>query len=223
MNVVVGSAFRNSAYNAARYLDRVAALRNQLPSDTVRVIAVEGDSRDTTRDELVKQAQARGLALDLVTHNHGGRVFSSTEHEDRLTAMSGVGNAIFESVRETDDVLFYIESDLLWDAPMAVSLIRLAAERTNNLDVFGPRIMAGKMFYDIWGYRHLDGRRFSPLEEVPPTLIEVSSIGSCLAMRGEVARKCRIRDNYCLVGWCRDARAQGYRIGVHGGLEVNHP
>jgi hypothetical protein len=33
----------------------------------------------------------------------------------------------------------------------------------------------------------------------------------------------RITDDYCLVGWCKNARAAGYRVGIHWGAQVNHP
>ena len=90
--------------------------------------------------------------------------------------------------------------------------------------MFGPLVMAGDCFYDVWGYRDLNGERFSPFAPfcagLGASMFEVSSIGSCLAMRGDVAMSCRIRDEYCLVGWCRDARAQGYRIAVCPDLMV---
>jgi hypothetical protein len=93
-------------------------------------------------------------------------------------------------------------------------------------DVVAPLVMAGEAFYDIWGFRWLDGTRWSPFEHqtlntrFPTDLIEVGSAGSCLVMRAGVARECRIRNDYCLVGWCEDARAHGYSICVHPDLIV---
>ena len=237
MNIVVGSAFRNCAPAITRYFKRIDALQEHA-QQPVRIVAVEGDSVDRTREML--EDYRRYFDLDIITCNHGQRKFSSTEDEDRLVALSKVGNTIFGGVRDTDDVLLYVESDLLWTPHNVGTLIDCAAERRYGIDVWGPVVMAGAAFYDVWGYRHLDGTRFSPFETEQPTLgdmvtndlglarevlpfLELSSIGSCLAMRADVAREVRITDDYCLVGWCKNARAAGYRVGIHWGAQVNHP
>lgn len=223
--IAIGSAFRNSGGNAMVYMERVAALRDLMQGDQVRVIAVEGDSRDNTREALRIAARFHNLDLDLLTCNHGGPVFGSTEQPERLKALSLVGNAIFDGVRESDDALLYVESDLLWDAWTAKKLILRAINwAMTNTDVVAPMVMAGEAFYDIWGFRHLSGERFGPFEHQKfggsPVPIRVGSVGSCLAMRGEVARRCRIKNDYCLVGWCEDARAQGFSIAAHPDLVV---
>lgn len=231
VNIAIGSAFRNCGPNAMRYMERVRALQDWIEDEgTVRVIAVEGDSVDNTRQALSVAAEYHNIPLDLVTCNHGGPMFGSTEAPERMVALSKVGNAIFDAVQPTDDLLFYVESDLIWEPEVADDLLRFAYGQAMNYDVFAPLVMAGRAFYDIWGFRWLNGERWSPfvLDADPvksaarkDDVLEVSSVGSCLAMRGEVARNVRIRNEYCLVGWCEDARAQGYRIGVHCGLRVH--
>lgn len=225
MKVAVGSAFRNMGPRVMLYMERVAALRDALPNDTLRVIAAEGDSTDNTRDALKLAADYHDVRLNFVECSHGQRIFGSTEEADRMIALSKVGNAIFEGVQD-DDVLVYIESDLVWDAATIISLIHNARERTGGYDVFAPIVMAGKAFYDIWGFRGMDGERWIPFfpyhkecamqdpehGTVYPAMVEMSSVGSCLVMQGCVARVCRIRRNYCLVDWCEDARYHGYRI-----------
>jgi hypothetical protein len=223
VNVVIGSAFRNATPYLIRYLNQVARLKLQLgKAHTVRVIAAEGDSSDSTRAML---ESVQGIDIQIVPCDHGGPVFGSTEHVDRLTALSKIGNAIFNAVRETDDVLVYVESDLVWDSVTVAKLIEHTATRPN--DVFAPLVFAGANFYDVWGFRGLDGERFSPFAPYHSSLsdgfTEVSSVGSCLVMRAEVARKCRIKNGYCLVGWCEDARANGYHVVVDPSLRVAHP
>lgn len=224
MNIVVGSAFRNSAPRLGSYLARVEALRQHVgPDHSVRVIAAEGDSIDTTRAELQRQPLVQHVACD-----HGGPWFGSTEAPERMVALSKVCNSIFEAVNEEDDVLVYVESDLLWDPATIGALIDAAANREGGFDVFAPLIYAGKLFYDIWGFRHLDGTRFSPFEPLKGLhpqgyFSEVGSVGSCLVMRGEVARRVRVRNDYCLVGWCEDARRQGYKIAACPAFSVEHP
>lgn len=228
MNIAIGSAFRNAAHYVPRYLSQVAGLKTYLGEQhSVRVIAVEGDSTDKTEGALMLSSMAKHISLKIVKHEHGQPWFGSTESPDRMKSLSAVGNAIFDSVDdEQDDVLVYVESDLLWDAKTITPLVNMALNREQGFDVFAPMIFAGAYFYDIWGYRK-DGERFIPFPPYHPALVTglnpVDSVGSCLVMRSNVASACRIRNDYALVGWCEDARDKGYQIAVHTELRVDHP
>lgn len=221
MNIVIGSAFRNSQHYLARYFAQVEALQRRM-CRSVRVIAVEGDSADETREVL-----AQNPIVELVKYDHGRPWFGSTEAADRMRELSKIGNLIFDHVTKDDDVLVYVESDLIWDAETIGTLITMAINRTESYDVFVPMVFAGENFYDVWGFRGLDGARWAPFHpyhsERQPELTELSSAGSCLVMRAEVARAVRIVDDMCLVGWSKDARRKGYRIATHGELRVTHP
>lgn len=247
MNIVLGSAFRNAAGDQiTRWFDQCLRLRDSLESDIARfllgidqgesvqfrLIAVEGDSIDNTREQILNNSHRFGLSLELITCNHGKRVFGSTEEYDRLEALSKVGNAILSGVKESSDILIYVESDLIWDAYTVICLIdKLGSGR----DVVAPLIFAGDNFYDIFVYRGLDGERFSPFPPHHTSLIapssgafwphpvEVSSVGSCLVMKSEVARKCKIRDNNALLGFCKDVRENGYHIFVDPTQRIYHP
>lgn len=224
MRIAIGSAFRNCGDIVLPYLDRVVGICKRMRNDTIRVIAAEGDSVDDTKTLLKRGAFGRGLWLEHIDVTHGLRQFGSTEEPERMVALSKIGNAIFNAVRPEDDVLVYVESDLHWYPEVIVELVHDALQRTCGFDVFSPLVMAGEAFYDIWGFRK-DGKRFSPFAPHFPGLLEseyfaVDSVGSCLVMRAEVARACRIRNDYCLVGWCEDARAQGFRIAVRPSLQV---
>lgn len=226
MNIVIGSAFRNSRHRLREYFARVQALKAAWPQHTIRVIAVEGDSTDDTRERLGYEAAQWNINCDVRTCNHGGPVFGSVETLTRFQALSKVGNAIFDGVLPTDDVLIYVESDLLWTPGAMDSL--LEALITSDYNIVAPLIMAGDLFYDIWAYRGLDERRFSPFYPYYPGIekgqpIEVGSVGSCLMMLGNPARDARILDDNCLVGWCKNARQWGYRIGVVPTVIVRHP
>jgi hypothetical protein len=223
MNIAVGSAFRNSAHRLERYFEQVVALRDY-SGEHVRVIAAEGDSIDGTRMALRIFAGMAEIPLEIMPCDHGGPIFGSTEEQARLDALTGVGNAIFDGVRPADDVLLYVESDLLWDANTAWALI----EAIGKFDVVAPLIYSHPgTFYDIFCYRK-DGVRFSPawpyhqgLDQTGIT--EVDSVGSCLAIRGDAARAVRIPHGGVLIGWCEEARAAGYKIGVAAELGVSHP
>lgn len=220
--IVLGSAFRNSAGSVGTYMRRAEKLAQLVGGLTV--IAVEGDSKDATQEALRMSARKRHLPLRLVECNHGGPVFGSVETEERFVALSKVGNAIFDAVAPTDSLLLYVESDLDWEPAAMAELLRRAATQYGGFDVHAPLVKAGQCFYDVWGFRDLEGHRFGPMKPFHHALsdrpMEISSAGSCLAMRAEVARAVRIRNNYCLVGWCEDARNQGFRIAVHPDLAV---
>ena len=230
MTIAILSAFRDSLSRGQlpRFLDQVEALRRHAgPIHSIRVVAVEGDSRDGTYAAL--QKGRAGLSIELIKWDHGLPWFASVESVARFVAMSHIGNLAFGAVRDDDDAVLWVESDLIWDAHTIGSLADMAVRRDGDFDVFAPLIFAGEHFYDVWGYRGLDGARVAPFHPYHSTLrhdgaaTEVSSVGSCLAMRGEVARACRVVDAECLVGFCRDARSKGYRVAVDPRFSVRHP
>jgi hypothetical protein len=229
VNIAVGSAFRNnSGYYLKRYIAQLRDLKDmaEIRGDSLRWIAVEGDSFDGTRSEIVELGRHVKIPTALVSRDHGGPVFQSTEEAARMKALSYVGNGILESVLESDDVLVYVESDLLWSSRAIFRLVDSLKEE--NVDVISPLVFAGKNFYDVWGFRGLDGERFAPFYPYHSDLdftrlTEVSSVGSCLVMRGIVARTARIRNNGALVGFCEDVRSLGFHIWVDSVVRVDHP
>lgn len=226
MNIVVGSAFRNSSHYIARYMQQVFNLQKHAgPNHNVRIVAVEGDSQDDTRERLLSLAAYFSLPLELATCEHGHPPFGSTEHPTRLAALSQVGNTILNQVREEDDILVYVESDLIWDTNTIGSLIDMAVRRDEDFDIFAPMVFAGPHFYDIFAFRK-NGERFVPFEPYHIALRQgltlIDSCGSCLVMRGEIAQKVRMTSG-ALVEWCDNARTQGYRIAVHPQFRVVHP
>lgn len=226
MKVAVGSAFRDSdcCGQLSSYLKRLDLLRNELcfHDHTLYFIAAEGDSKDFTRDHLMMSMSLfDGIVPDC---SHGLGWFGSTEAPARMKALQGVGNAILENVPEDADVLVYVESDLLWDVPTIMGLIeRLSPE----VDVVAPLTFAGDCFYDIFAYRK-DSVRFIPFKPYHKDLkesglTEIDSAGSCLVMKGQVARSCRIGETEGLVSFCQDARSKNFRIWTDVDRIVRHP
>lgn len=247
MNTAVVSAFRNSSLgHVRRWASQCASLRAHLRTlhyCAVHVSAIEGDSSDNgaTVKYLREECAHNNLAHNITHLNHGRPHYGSVEHPDRMSSLSKVNTAMLDSIAVNDDVVVYVESDLVWDAATIGQLISLLLSQT-KFQVVAPMVFAGDLFYDVWGHRGLDGERFSPF---PPyhsslarrdsaryftsdpnhsdDLLEVSSAGSCLIMRGDVARTVRITDNGALVGWCKSARDLGHRIAVAPELVVRHP
>jgi hypothetical protein len=86
-------------------------------------------------------------------------------------------------------------------------------------------VFAGEAFYDIFAFRK-SGRRFAPFppfHEELGGLTEVDSAGSCLVMKADVARQCRMNDKSGLVSFCDDARAKGFQVWVDPSLRIYHP
>lgn len=228
MNIVIGSAFRNSSGRINPYFQRAHHLV-RTTEHTVRVIAVEGDSHDDTARELAHIGGLWEIPTDVRTHNHGYPIFGSTEKPERLKALSGVLREVYAGVLETDDVLVYVESDLLWNAGTIAELAEMAHRQADGFDIIAPLTFAAEAFYDIWGYRGTDSQRFVPFkpfhDSLPETGIgEIHSAGSCLVMRADVARAVDSTDNTnALVGWCAAARGAGYRIGCSVDHRIDHP
>lgn len=128
MNIVVGSAFRNASRYLNRYLAQIMALREHVdePRHHVRVIAVEGDSHDGTAETLLARADLWDIDIDVINCDHGHPEFGSTESPVRMRELSKVCAAIHGGLRPHDDVLLYVESDLVWQPHDVGSLIDMA-------------------------------------------------------------------------------------------------
>ena len=227
-NLAVGSAFRNAAGNVQAYFERIKALQVLLDKTGIglRVIAGEGDSTDNTKALLRAVGHSSGIPVDIADCSHGGPEYGSTEQPERLAALSTVLNRILDVVNDGDDLFLYIEQDLLWEPETVKRLIKRWVSNT-HFDILAPMVMAGECFYDVWGFRHLDGSRFGPfypfsnlLDHRSGEILEVGSVGSCLLMPGRTARDTRVYDGNALVGWCAMARATGHKIGVVPDLRV---
>jgi hypothetical protein len=228
VKVALVSFFRNSGGGQAqRFLYQAALLRNHLKEswNTLRVVAVYGDCYDDTAAVLIDHGLRHNLSVSLVERSHGGPVFGSTEHPDRLRALTFVGNGGLEAVHPDDDVVVYVESDLIWESATISGLITRLSEP--GVDVVAPLVFAGELFYDIFVYRK-NGQRFSPFYPYHPELnheglTHVDSVGSCLVMRAEVARNCRMKDAGVLLSFCQDAWDKGYTVNVDATKIIRHP
>lgn len=223
--IAVVSMFRTcSTTHVQRYWRQVEELAAAAMPEPVRVVAVEGDSTNDTRGML--RRYSNGVPWQLVIREHGGPHCGSVATPERMRQVSFAANGGLDAVTAADDVVVWVESDLLWEPETIVGLI---ARVRSGLDVVAPAVFVDgrPVFYDIWGYRDLHGRMFSPLPpyaaglETPPT--EVSSVGSCLAMHGDVARRFRLTEDAALVGFCADLRRLGHRVWVDWSLAVRHP
>ena len=112
--------------------------------------------------------------------------------------------------------------------------------RETTSGVCGAMCYAGEPVYDTWGQRQLPHHPGDTAEHrMPPfapyfseaylatyqmgDLVEMASVGSALAFTPAVAARVRVTDGMALVGWCREARAQGFRVFLDRASRVDHP
>lgn len=240
MNIVIVSAFRNMSGRVHRYMSQVHELQIHAEKDSpyhvIRVSAITGDNTDNTEEELVSVAKLFDVPITVTHYETNKPLYPSIEHAERLDALTDVMVGMMGSVNTqaskskkmlVDDVVLYIESDLLWEPHQVGSIIDMAYRREQGFDIIAPMIFAGDLFYDTFVFRK-DGARFSPhrpyTHDVSPSgITEVDSVGSCLAFRAELAKKVTPIGREGLISWCNGARSQGYRVGVAANFRVNHP
>lgn len=228
MNVVVASMFRDSGAYLDRYWTQLNRLAHALftRGDRLRWVAIENDSTDETP-----------FMLDEMTHNFVDAVmvrvhddcpyWPSLDIQQRWQHIAWVCNHALDEVTDGDDALLYVESDLAWGVE---SMLTLLDDLATYDAVTAPNFHAerGGRYYDVWGSRGLDGTRFSGQAPYHPSLegggiVELSSCASVLAVRADIARKTRFAPEDAFVGWCRDIRAQGWRIWMDLDAWVLHP
>ena len=220
MKVAVGSMFRDSS----RYLDRALAQYEKLQAlveergDECRFVFVENDSTDDTYERLSAFA-------DVARVSDGCPYYESVDRKDRWRHLAWVANHTIEQLTDEDDVFLYVESDLAWDAH---DLLRLV-DHLSLVDVVSAlNVRRDGSYYDIWGSRGADGRRFTAqppyhLDLVePPGLVEVQSMAGCTAMVADVARLCRFSPDDCYVGFNRAMRLAGFKVWCDPTVRVTH-
>ena len=227
-NWVIVSAFRNApAHQIDRWLTQCGTLR-ALVTGRCRIVAVVGDCSPGDRTEALLRsgALARGMGLEIVEYNHGGPHFGSVESAQRMRQLSGVGNAMLDAVAPDDDLVLYVESDLIWEAHVPLELAGYL-DGWKGPHVVAPLVIAGEYFYDVWGFR-LNGERFAPFfpyhKDLGPGLTCVDSVGSCMVMYAIVAQNQLLRmSDGALVELCGKLCSSGHVIGVVPTLSVRHP
>ncbi|MDQ8159145.1 MAG: hypothetical protein P3C12_06955 [Gemmatimonadota bacterium] len=218
--VAVCALFRNSA----AYVDYFRAVMSAQTRDHIELVfsLVEGDSTDDTRERL-KAWAASDKRVTLSTVD----VEPVVDFADRVTKWAMLGNVAVEQALPTDCThVLWCESDLTIPFDL---LDQLLAEPA---DIVAPAIFLGTFFYDTWGFRGLDGARFT--NEAPyhrefrhHARVPLSSVGSCVLFRRELFDQgVRFRGSYedgLLVGVCRDAAALGFQTEMDSRVAIVHP
>lgn len=223
MNVTLCSAFRNATPTLATYFNQVNALDYELHKRGHRLSMVwgEGDSTDGTL-AMLKGATFRFRAR-LVDCTHGGKVFESIEDTERFDQLAYVGNCIWQAIPKDADAVVYVESDLLWLPSTITALI----DALTVYPAVSPMVKDSPLsFYDVWAYRR-NGQRFTKHPPYHPDIrhgemLKLDSAGSCMAIRGQLARKLSFPAD-CFVGFCRELYRLGGELYLDPSLTVFHP
>lgn len=218
--VAVCSLFRNSADT----LDYYRAVITAQERDGVRLAFsfVEGDSSDDTYERLSAWA-AQDARVTLAQHH----VEPIADFDDRVRKWAALGNLAVEGALATGaDYILWCESDLALPHDLLGQLL------APDVDIVAPAIFMGGLFYDIWGFRGLDGVKFTneaPYHQEfhPHALVRLASVGSCVLFRRDVFDAgVRFRGTYedgLLVGVCNDAALLGFRTFMDSRVAVLHP
>jgi hypothetical protein len=218
VRVALASIFQDSTPYLERYVSQVVNLRAELETrgDALRSIWVEGDSSDHTLQALILCASYCNAHVEL--RNHSGPKYGSVDDINRWRQLAPVLNATLDNLQPDDDAVIYVESDLIWDAE---TMIRLLSRLDQYSAVGGLVYHAAGFFYDTYAYRQ-NGQRFgADFQPVGSEPFRIDSIGSCIVMRGEVARACRFGADTCLIG--ESLREHGYELWVDPTCRIVHP
>jgi hypothetical protein len=184
---------------------------------------LEGDSRDGTWDYLAHWA-SEDSRVTLGRECAG----DTAEIEDRAARWARVGNACFDLIPSElrYSHVLWLESDLCFPPELLRRLL------SHDVDVVAPMIWLGGNFYDSWGFRDINGRRWSNKPPYHPKyrtmkLMEMGSVGSCVLFRREILdagiRFKGTYENGLLVGMCQDARAKGFKVFADTSTAILHP
>jgi len=135
-----------------------------------------------------------------------------------MTANAGLDH-IAQNIPDLDYVCF-IDSDLIYPPDLFVRLI------PHDKEVVAPLIMAADAFYDIWGFRKLDGEGFSPFTRDlldKENVFEVSSVGGTVLIKAQAIYDGVRFGEGAIVSLCANLRKYGYRVWCDPRTVVYHP
>ena len=225
MHIIICSLVKNGMKYLPAYRKQLEAL--VLPERLSWSLCIlEGDSDDGTWDYLERWASECDNVV--IGREDVGEPVAGEGIDGRAVRWARAGNACLElidAVPQYSHVL-WMESDLCFPLDLLERLLSL------EVDIVAPMIWIGGHFYDTWGFRDLQGNKWSHYPPYHPdyrsdSLMEVGSVGSCVLFRREVLDAgVRFRGPYqtgLLVGVCNDARAKGFRVFADTSTSILHP
>ena len=231
-SVCLCSAFRDAVPYLDRYLEQTTELYRTLDArgHNLHCVWGEGDSTDETAERLAWAAAYARWPITVVDCTHGGPAFGSIESAQRFRQLAHVGRCIWAAIPADSDAVVYVESDLIWDAATLLALL----DRLIDYPAICPMVFLRRAgwhensFYDTFAAVGLNGRHFTHhppyhAEYVPDRPFPVASMGSCMALRGAIARRIIFDDSTIFPDICRQIAAGGDGVYIDPGLCIYHP
>lgn len=216
--IAVMSLFRDSTEEyISEYFERAKSIPTK---HKLTFFLVEGDSKNDTFD-MLKSRTFRKRKFKAFKSDSGLPHMGSTVHEIRFKCLTRTANPIIDVIAEGEyDYFWFIDSDLMYSPDLLNNLIGL------DLDVVAPLFMAGQAFYDIWGYRNMDGKSVGPHLGWINGLnhVQLSSAGGCVLFKHEFIKSgARMTEAESIVGLCKECAKLGAKIWLTPKDVVWHP
>lgn len=180
-----------------------------------------GDSIDGTELALLGLAGDANVQVIRCDTDIGGGEDTAT----RRRRLSASATRMFAAIDPAADYVLLHESDLVSGAGVVTELLYQLLAVT-DLEGGGRHALAGwptidlndggPQFYDVWAYRDLRGRKFTPSAPYAAGYnrarpFEVGSFGSVWLAPAELVRD-RVIDEQCVVDLCKQWRREGVRL-----------
>lgn len=226
--VAIISLWRNDEHrHIAARIDRMLrkSYRNR------RYVWLVADSTDATFDILVAAAMAArhefGVHVHVSRQDTGIEVVGEVAgavNADRLRRLSRSISDAFRLLTPDDDYAIIHESDLI--SPDSVVEMFLANVKCARSPIAGWPILShptsGVLFYDTWGYRHVDGRQFTNHEPRPESPFRVDSFGSVAMFPASDLRGMEVEVE-AFREICANLRKEGARLWCDPAITVVQP
>jgi hypothetical protein len=196
------------------------------------IYCLEGHSSDNTYAELERFKHLIAPTGNLILNKDIGDSVEvcSVENKARFAAMSRIGNLALSKVDLTKPYthLLWVESDLILEH----TVIDMLIQRSNTLgrpSIVAPitkikdKYSTRTMFYDTWGFRNLDGSRWTNYVFPKSGQHLMSSIGSCALIDMSLIRNGLNFGDGCFVELCKRATDIGATIMADCDISVYHP
>lgn len=218
MNVTICAPFRDSDATLHTFIQQVTTLEH--PAARLRVIAVEGDSKDHTRLGLTTWQRIDGRVA-VLTCDTGKRKYGSIVHPERFAILAQVFNTALDAVDlEWSDYVLFTPSDVLFGPDV---LARLLA---HDKDMIAP-FFWGKdgLFHDTWAFERNGqsigkAKRSDSYGDKP---LAMDTVGGMVLMRSDVLRAgCRYTPQEVDRGLCKMAQAAGFSVWADPTTHIVH-
>lgn len=219
-NITIVSPFRDCSAEVNHYIERVEAIEF---GGMLRVVCVEGDSLDDTRQKLQMWANVAPW-VSLVRCDVNKPKYGSVVHPERFEILATVFNAGLDAVDLAwSDYVLFLPCDIAYQPDL---LARLLAA---NKDVIAPfSWQYGTYFYDTWAFIDCSGRMFSnfPRSEITAfgdRPVEMTAVGGTMLIDADVLRVgVRYRKQDVDRGFCALAREHGFHVYADPTTHVVH-